>query len=48
MAESPSGFAGLFRAANAVVRPLLGSRLHPVLSSRLMLLEYTGGKPGRH
>lgn len=46
MADTPARLAGVFRAANVVVRPLLGSRLHPVLSGRLMLLSYTGGKTG--
>ena len=47
MADSPEKFAKVFRAANTVVRPLLRSRLHNVLSGRLMLLDYTGGKTGR-
>jgi hypothetical protein len=47
MADSPEKFAKVFRAANTVVRPLLRSRLHGVLSGRLMLLDYTGGKTGR-
>jgi hypothetical protein len=47
MADSPEKFAKVFRAANTVVRPLLCSRLHGVLSGRLMLLDYTGGKTGR-
>src|SRR3954467_3158275 len=34
-------------AANRVVRPLLRSRLHPLVSSRLMLLTYEGAKSGR-
>jgi len=37
----------LFRAANPVIRPLLASPLHRVLSKRLMLLTYTGRKSGR-
>lgn len=37
----------LFRAANPVIRPLLASPLHGVLSKRLMLLTYTGQKSGR-
>ncbi|WP_410606597.1 nitroreductase/quinone reductase family protein [Amycolatopsis sp. lyj-109] len=37
----------LVRAANRVVRPLLASRLHGVLSRFLMLLTYTGRKSGR-
>jgi hypothetical protein len=47
MAGSPEKFAKVFRAANTMVRPLLRSRLHGVLSGRLMLLDYTGGKTGR-
>jgi hypothetical protein len=39
--------AKVFALANAVVRPMLRSPLHPVLSSRLMLLNYTGGKTGK-
>ncbi|MER5772348.1 PNPOx family protein [Streptomyces sp. NPDC001985] len=39
---------GVARAANRVIRPLLGSRLHAPLSRRLMLLEYTGHRSGRH
>jgi hypothetical protein len=30
-----------------VVWPLLGSWLHGVVSGRLMLLDYTGGRTGR-
>ncbi|MFI0779607.1 hypothetical protein [Streptomyces sp. NPDC021212] len=37
----------LFNAANRVVRPLLRSRLHPLVSRRLMLLTYDGAKTGR-
>lgn len=37
----------LFNAANRVVRPLLRSRLHPLVSGRLMLLTYAGAKTGR-
>lgn len=37
----------LFRAANRLVRPLLASRLHGVLSRFLMLLTCTGRKSGR-
>lgn len=39
--------AVVFRAVNRIVRPVLRSRLHPVLSSRLMLLTYTGARTGR-
>ncbi len=37
----------LFNAANRAVRPLLRSRLHPLVSKRLMLLTYEGAKSGR-
>ncbi len=47
MADSPEKFAKVLRAASTVVRPLLRSRLHGVLSGRLMLLDYTGSKTGR-
>jgi len=33
--------------ANVAIRPLLRSRFHRILSSRLMLLDYTGQKTGR-
>ncbi|WP_063735045.1 nitroreductase/quinone reductase family protein [Streptomyces sp. RTd22] len=36
-----------FNAANRLVRPLLRSRLHPLVSRRLMLLTYEGAKSGR-
>ncbi|EPD97349.1 nitroreductase/quinone reductase family protein [Streptomyces albus] len=39
--------AGFFKAANRLVRPLLRSRLHPLLSGRLMLLTYEGTRTGR-
>ncbi|WUH99688.1 hypothetical protein OHR68_40425 [Spirillospora sp. NBC_00431] len=39
--------AGFFKAANRVVRPLLRSRLHSLLSGRLMLLTYKGSRTGR-
>jgi F420H(2)-dependent quinone reductase len=35
------------RRANTLIRPLLSSPLHRVLSGRLMLLTYTGRKSGR-
>jgi len=35
------------RAANRLVRPLVTSRLHRILSRFLMLLTYTGRKSGR-
>jgi hypothetical protein len=47
MADTPEKFAKAFKAANIVVRPLLRSRLRGVVSGRLMLLDYTGGKTGR-
>ncbi|WP_202918966.1 nitroreductase/quinone reductase family protein [Saccharothrix deserti] len=37
----------LFRAINRVIRPLLASPLHGIVSKRLMLLTYTGRKSGR-
>ncbi|QDQ92526.1 DUF385 domain-containing protein [Rhodococcus sp. WB9] len=37
----------IFRIANKVIRPLLASPFHKPLSSRLMLLTYTGRKSGR-
>jgi hypothetical protein len=39
--------ATFFARANAVVRPLLQSPLHRLVSGRLMLLSYTGGKTGK-
>lgn len=47
MLEDPARLATIFGRANAVVRPLLTSPLHPILSGRLMLLDYTGGKTGK-
>jgi hypothetical protein len=38
---------GFFGAANHLVRPLLRSPLHPLVSRRLMLLTYEGAKSGR-
>jgi len=38
---------GLFRMANHVVRPLLRSPLHGLLSGRLMLLAYRGRRTGQ-
>ncbi|MEU6192264.1 nitroreductase/quinone reductase family protein [Streptomyces sp. NPDC047061] len=37
----------VFRLLNRVIRPLLASRLHRLLSGRVMLLSYTGRKTGR-
>ncbi|OBK34913.1 hypothetical protein A5658_09955 [Mycobacterium sp. 1245111.1] len=37
----------IFAKANALVRPVLRSPLHPLLSKRLMLLNYVGGKSGQ-
>jgi hypothetical protein len=37
----------LLRAINPFVRPMLGSPLHPLVSRRLMLLEYRGRTSGR-
>ena len=47
MLDDPTRLAKVFALANAVVRPMLRSPLHPALSSRLMLLDYTGGKTGK-
>jgi hypothetical protein len=38
----------LFRPLNRVIRPLLTSPLHRVISGRVMLLSYTGRKSGHH
>jgi hypothetical protein len=46
MADDPARLASFFAKANAVVRPLLKSPLHGLLSGRLMLLSYVGGKTG--
>jgi hypothetical protein len=46
MFDDPQKLANVFASANAVVRPLLRSPLHRILSGRLMLLSYTGGKTG--
>jgi len=47
MARSPDRWARLFSVAGTVIRPLLRSRLHGLLSGQLMLLGYTGGR-SRH
>lgn len=47
MVDDPSRFTGIFARANAVVRPILLSPLHSILSSRLMLLRFVGGKTGK-
>jgi hypothetical protein len=47
MFEDPQKLAGLFARANAVVRPLLQSPLHSVVSGRLMLLDYKGKRTGK-
>lgn len=47
MVDDPSRFTQIFARANAVVRPILLSPLHPILSSRLMLLRYEGGNTGK-
>ena len=46
MPDDPQHFVKLFGRANTVLRPLLTSPLHALLSSRLMLLSYVGGKTG--
>lgn len=47
MPDDPQRLVKLFARANTVLRPLLTSPLHALLSSRLMLLSYVGGKTGR-
>jgi hypothetical protein len=47
VADTPARFANALKTANKLVRPLLWSRLHPLLSRRLMLLDYTGARSGR-
>ena len=47
MVDDPARFTKIFARANALVRPLLRSPLHPLLSKRLMLLSYVGGKTGQ-
>ncbi|MGE2818157.1 hypothetical protein ACQI5H_23895 [Mycobacterium heidelbergense] len=47
MFDDPAPLAKFFARANAIVRPLLKSPLHPIVSGRLMLLNYTGGKTGK-
>jgi|SRR6476661_674023 hypothetical protein len=47
MPDDPQRVAKLFGRANAIMRPLLKSPLHGLLSGRLMLLSYVGGKTGR-
>jgi hypothetical protein len=47
MPDEMAIFGKVFAAANTLIRPLLRSPLHPVLSGRLMLLEYTGAKTGK-
>jgi hypothetical protein len=44
--DDPQKLAKVFASANAVLRPLLQSPLHRIVSGRLMLLNYTGGKTG--
>ncbi|WP_212568081.1 hypothetical protein [Mycobacterium colombiense] len=48
MMDDPARLATFFARANAVVRPLLKSPLHGLVSSRLMLLSYVGGKTGNN
>lgn len=47
MARLPDRWARLFSVAGMVVRSLLRSALHPLVSGQLMLLGYTGGRSGR-
>ena len=46
MADAPARFANVLKTANKLVRPLVRSRLHQLLSWRLMLLDYTGARTG--
>ncbi|MDX1886044.1 hypothetical protein [Mycolicibacterium sp. 120270] len=48
MFDDPARLAKFFARANTVVRPLLQSPLHSIVSGRLMLLSYSGGKTGKH
>lgn len=47
MPESHAPFAVLNRTANPVVRAVLSSPLHPLLSRRLALITVTGRQSGR-
>lgn len=47
MFDDPQKLAKFFSRANAVVLPIIKSPVHSLVSGRLMLLEYTGGKSGR-
>jgi hypothetical protein len=47
MIDDPARLAKFFARANAVVRPLLKSPFHSIVSGRLMLLSYTGGTTGK-
>ena len=46
MPDDPQRLVKFFARANTIMRPLLKSPLHALLSSRLMLLSYIGGKTG--
>jgi hypothetical protein len=46
VADTPARFANALKTANKLVRPLLRSRLYPLLSRRLMMLDYTGARTG--
>jgi hypothetical protein len=48
VSASPERLAKLFAVAGTVVRPILRSPLHGLLSNQLMVLEYTGGRSGKH
>ena len=48
MPDSPDRLAKLFAMAGTVVGPLLRSPVHRVLSGQLMVLDYTGGRSGKH
>jgi len=47
MFDDPAPLARFFALANTVVRPLLRSPFHALLSSRLMLVSYVGAKTGK-
>lgn len=47
MSTSPERLARFFALAGYVVRPILRSPLHALLSHQVMVLTYTGGRSGR-
>jgi hypothetical protein len=46
VADTPARFANALKTANKLVRPVPRSGLYPLLSRRLMLLDYTGARTG--